>query len=224
MLTKITVLAAALALFSTSALSQEFAESKSHRAISDGTEMEATPSLDKDPLNKEGNRVETADTPSPLSPGVSEVSVKSQQFSDWLYRCIENPDKNKPKIDLCEIVHISEVIYQDKKVNVLTLALSKDGKDKNKMLISILLPLNVYLPDALSISIDDKPKPFKFSFRNCDRSGCWLVKKVSSKMIKAFKAGKTGVAQFTLSNGQSMRVEFSLSGFTGAHNALSGSL
>ncbi|TAU34678.1 invasion associated locus B family protein [Rhizobium leguminosarum] len=148
-----------------------------------------------------------------------EPAIKSQKFDDWYYRCT-----GAVGAEACEVAQVAQVAEDGKNVNVLTLAISAapvdaQSKGKPRLMLTALLPLNVYLPSGLSIKADGKPVA-KLEYRNCNQSGCWAQQALDTKMAAALKKGSTAEGLVRLMNGQDVNIRFSLKGLKPALDEL----
>ncbi|CAN7619411.1 hemagglutinin repeat-containing protein [Phyllobacterium sp. LjRoot231] len=104
------------------------------------------------------------DTPAaPAQPQqASEPQVRSIQYQDWFYRCVDVKTADGKTVPNCEVAQIAQVKQGDKDVNVLTLAIAqtspdsakKDKKQAPDLLLTALVPLNVFLPSGFMIDAD----------------------------------------------------------------------
>ena len=145
--------------------------------------------------------------------------IKSQKFDDWYYRCTGSAGS-----EACEVAQVAQVARDGKNVNILTLAISaapagSAGKDKPRLMLTALLPLNVFLPSGLSIKADGKPLA-KLDYRNCNEAGCWAQQVLDAKMTTALKKGSTAEGLVRLMNGQDVNIRFSLKGLKPALDEL----
>nr|WP_246732595.1 invasion associated locus B family protein [Rhizobium leguminosarum] len=148
--------------------------------------------------------------------------VKSQKFDDWYYRCTGSAGT-----DACEVAQVAQVAKDGKPVNILTLAIAaspagsqgKGDKGKPRLMLTALLPLNVFLPSGLSIKADGKPVA-KLDYRNCNQSGCWAQQALDAKTAAALKKGSTAEGLVRLMNGQDVNIRFSLKGLKPALDEL----
>lgn len=119
--------------------------------------------------------------------------ILSERSGDWFYRCVETrAKKGKEKsVQRCEVVQIAQTKQMEKTVNLLTVSLSEmaTGKAKKKQTVmTILTPLNVYLPAGLELTVD-KQKSVNLIYRNCNNAGCWIQHFVDAKTLAALKSG-----------------------------------
>ncbi|TAY05959.1 invasion associated locus B family protein [Rhizobium leguminosarum] len=156
------------------------------------------------------------------APAQPAPAMKSQKFDDWYYRCTGSAGT-----EACEVAQVAQVAKDGKPVNILTLAIAasptgsqgKGEKGKPSLLLTALLPLNVYLPSGLSIKADGKPVA-KLEYRNCNQSGCWAQQALDTKMAAALKKGSTAEGLVRLMNGQDVNIRFSLKGLKSALDEL----
>lgn len=141
-----------------------------------------------------------------------------KQFTDWTYRCSNQP-VNEQFMTQCEIVQIRQLKKENNVVNVLILALTeiapeKKG-DKPNVLLTSVVPLNIFLPEGLLFSIDGK-EIARIPYRNCNQQGCWAQVVLDEKTLNVLKKGNEGLGRMRVANGQSIDVKFSLKGFSAA--------
>ncbi|MGO7021102.1 invasion associated locus B family protein [Rhizobium leguminosarum] len=156
-----------------------------------------------------------------------EPAIKSQKFDDWYYRCTGSTGT-----EACEVVQVAQVAKDGKPVNILTLAIAESpagsqgngdkgrgDKGKPRLMLTALLPLNVFLPSGLSIKADGKPVA-KLDYRNCNQSGCWAQQALDTKTAAALKKGSSAEGLVRLMNGQDVNIRFSLKGLKPALDEL----
>ncbi|MGO7367561.1 invasion associated locus B family protein [Rhizobium ruizarguesonis] len=170
-------------------------------------------------------------SPAPADKGPEQVqapaqpapTIKSQKFDDWYYRCTGSADAAA-----CEVAQVAQVAKDGKNVNVLTLAISvppaapaDKGKSKGKprLVLTALLPLNVFLPSGLAIKADSKLVA-KLDYRNCNEAGCWAQQALDAKTTAALRKGSTAEGLVRLMNGQDVNIRFSLKGLSPALDEL----
>ncbi len=156
--------------------------------------------------------------------------ARVQKFDDWYYRCIDGKAADGAAITHCEVAQIATVKQGDQDVNVLTLAIAKAdapaASDKktakqpaSDLVLTTLVPLNMYLPAGLSIDAADKPA-VQLAYRNCNQAGCWSQQKLDAKTISALSKSADGVGHVQMMNGQKVNIKFSLKGLSAALDAL----
>jgi invasion protein IalB len=144
--------------------------------------------------------------------------ILSERFDDWFYRCVETGAKKSEK--RCEVVQIAQSKQGKKPINLLTISFSElpQGKTK-KTVLTVLTPLNVFLPEGLGFAVDKK-KNVTLQYRNCNSAGCWIQHFVDAKTLRALKSGNEGVVNLRLINGQNLKIKFSLKGLKPALAAM----
>ncbi|MBY5815920.1 invasion associated locus B family protein (plasmid) [Rhizobium leguminosarum] len=156
------------------------------------------------------------------APAQPAPAMKSQKFGDWYYRCTGSAGT-----EACEVAQVAQVTKDGKPVNILTLAIAaspapsqgKGDKGKPRLMLTALLPLNVFLPSGLSIKADGKPVA-KLEYRNCNQSGCWAQQALDTKTAAALKKGSSAEGLVRLMNGQAVNIRFSLKGLKPALDEL----
>lgn len=157
--------------------------------------------------------------PAERAPAQAAPAIKSQKFDDWYYRCTGSGDA-----EVCEVAQVAQVAKDGKPVNVLTLAISAPpagpaDKGKSRLVLTALLPLNVFLPSGLAIKADGKPVA-KLDYRNCNQTGCWAQLVLDTKTAAALKKGSSAEGLVRLMNGQDVNIRFSLKGLKPALDQL----
>lgn len=156
--------------------------------------------------------------------------ARVQKFDDWYYRCIDGKAADGAATTHCEVAQIATVKQGDQDVNVLTLAIAKAdapvASDKkagkppaSDLVLTALVPLNMYLPAGLSIDAADKPA-VQLAYRNCNQAGCWSQQKLDTKTVRALAKAADGVGHVQLMDGQKVNIKFSLKGLSSALDAL----
>ena len=154
--------------------------------------------------------------------------ARVQKFDDWYYRCIDGKAADGSALTSCEVAQIATVKQGDQDVNVLTLAVAKapaasDRKATKQaaaeLVLTTLVPLNMYLPAGLGIDVADKPV-VQLAYRNCNQAGCWAQQKLDAKMVSALSKAADGTGHVQMMNGQKVNIKFSLKGLSAALDAL----
>ncbi len=156
--------------------------------------------------------------------------ARVQKFDDWYYRCIDGKAADGSAAESCEVAQIATVKQGDQDVNVLTLAVAKvpapTSTDKkaakqpaSELVLTTLVPLNMYIPAGLSIDASDKPV-VQLVYRNCNQAGCWAQQKLDAKMVSALSKASDGTGHVQMMNGQKVNIKFSLKGLSAALDAL----
>lgn len=119
---------------------------------------------------------------------------------------------------------MAQIAKDGKNVNILTLAIASSpaaaaDKGKARLMLTALLPLNVFLPSGLAITADGKPVA-KLAYRNCNQAGCWAQLALDTKTTAALRKGAAAEGLVRLMNGQDVNIRFSLKGLKPALDEL----
>lgn len=157
--------------------------------------------------------------------------ARVQKFDDWYYRCIDGKAIDGAPTTHCEVAQIATVKQGDQGVNILTLAIAKTTdapvapnkkgtkQQAGELVLTALVPLNMYLPAGLSIDAADK-RLAQLAYRNCNQAGCWSQQKLDDKMVSALSKAADGTGHIEMMNGQKVNIKFSLKGLPAALDAL----
>ncbi|AYG68679.1 MULTISPECIES: invasion associated locus B family protein [unclassified Rhizobium] len=157
--------------------------------------------------------------------------ARVQKFDDWYYRCIDGKAADGSTATHCEVAQIATVKQGDQDVNILTLAIAKatdapvtSNKKAAKqpagdLVLTALVPLNMYIPAGLGIDAAEKPV-VQLAYRNCNQAGCWSQQKLDGKMVAALTKAADGTGHVQMMNGQKVNIKFSLKGLPAALDAL----
>ncbi|MFS8116155.1 invasion associated locus B family protein [Rhizobium jaguaris] len=157
--------------------------------------------------------------------------ARVQKFDDWYYRCVDGKAADGSATTNCEVAQIATVKQGEQDVNILTLAIAKAPASapvspqkgsktaQSDLVLTTLVPLNMYLPAGLSIEVSDKPV-VQLAYRNCNQAGCWSQQKLDAKMVAVLSKAADGVGHVQMMNGQKVNIKFSLKGLVAALDAL----
>src|SRR6478609_10073929 len=154
----------------------------------------------------------------------SASKISSRKFDDWYYRCSGPTGAGE-----CEVAQVAQVPKDGKSVNVLSLAIARpavgdsDPKgQKGSLTLTVLLPLNVYLPAGVSISANGR-SILKLDYRNCNQMGCWAQHAFDPKAMSALRKVATAEAQVLLMDEKPVSIRFSTKGLGPALDELKNS-
>ena len=141
-----------------------------------------------------------------------------QRFEDWTLRCA----RQASAAAACELSQSVKISRDGKLMEVISLAVSraKDKADKINWALVAVTPLDVHLPSKFGISVG-KAAVTTAPYRNCNRFGCWAVVPLDAELIERFQAQNGAAALFRTLDGKTVRIVFSLKGFTKSFRALS---
>ena len=153
----------------------------------------------------------------PAAPVSSVPQTTTAAYGDWLLRCerVGEPDKNQR---LCEIAETLQVQGQG---TVAQIAFSRAAA-AGQLRVVTLLPVNVALPGAVSLAIDDKDaQPIELAWRRCLPGGCLADGDMKDETQKRWRAlTERGEIRWKNSGGQDVVLPFSFRGFSQAVDAL----
>ncbi|HID67421.1 MAG TPA: hypothetical protein EYP31_04005 [Roseibacterium sp.] len=86
---------------------------------------------------------------------------------------------------------------------------------ENGLALLIQVPLDVYLPADFGLRVDGQGER-RLRYRNCNEAGCWVVIPADAALLGQFRRGITAEGALSLIEGETVRISFSLRGFTAA--------
>ena len=138
-------------------------------------------------------------------------------IKDWELFCPEAKPKDKPRI--CEIRTVIKG-KEGARLGALAVAASREpGGAADVMVATALLPLGVDLTLAPALKVGENP-PVPLQFRRCMQRGCEAVALLSAEQLTTLRSGTIAKVAVGIGGGKTAIFEFSLNGFTGAHDAL----
>ena len=148
------------------------------------------------------------------------AEVTQQRFGDWSYRCAQ-PGEKASAATTCELAQSVQIQRDGQMLEVVSLAVSrvKDKASQVDWALVAVTPLDVHLPSKFGIGVGEKAVATA-EYRNCNRFGCWAVVPLSAALLKQFRAGNEAALLFRMLDGKTVRIVFSLKGFTKGLRAL----
>ena len=148
------------------------------------------------------------------------ADVTQQRFGDWSYRCVQ-PGEKASAATTCELAQSVQIQRDGQMVEVVSLAVSRvqDKARKVDWALVAVTPLDVHLPSQFGIGVGEKTVTTA-EYRNCNRFGCWAVVPLSAALLKQFQTGNEAALLFRMLDGKTVRIVFSLKGFTKGLGAL----
>ena len=132
-----------------------------------------------------------------------------QSFESWRVSC---PGSTS---DSCRVWQRVQVVHAGIAQDVMAVSIAPAD---NGLALLVQLPLDVYLPADFGLRIDGRNER-RIRYRNCNEAGCWVVLSVDQSLISELRRGITAEAALALVEGETVRISFSLRGFTAAFNA-----
>jgi invasion protein IalB len=148
-------------------------------------------------------------------PTATAAMAKPEKYKDWDLFCPKPAAANAPQV--CEI---RTVILSDKKkpLGVLVVAAEVGGGGK-EVIASALLPLGVDLTQQPSLAVGTG-SPIALHYLRCRQRGCEAMTPLSAEQQAALRAGSTAQVAVGVGPGKTATFDFSLAGFSAAHDAL----
>lgn len=139
------------------------------------------------------------------------TAPKPEKFKNWDLFCPQ-PPANVPQV--CEM---RTVILSDKKqpLGALVVAAQVGGKE---VIASALLPLGVDLTQPPSLTVGAAKIGLKYL--RCLKRGCEAISPLSADQQAALRGGSSAKVVVGVGPGKSATFDFSLDGFSAAHDAL----
>ena len=141
--------------------------------------------------------------PVPGKPDVNRVQ-------DWFVRCF--PVNSPSPCDMFQ-----ELDDQRTQQRVVSLSFAF-VPSLNRHALQISVPLEISIPKGLTLQTDNYTSPVLKS-RRCDRSGCYVEMAVDNALIESLaRSGPAAKVNIAADNGKAYGLNFSLKGFTAAHD------
>jgi invasion protein IalB len=139
------------------------------------------------------------------------TAPKPEKFKDWDLFCPQ-PPANAPQV--CEM---RTIILSDKKkpLGALVVAAQVGGKE---VIASALLPLGGDLTQQPTLAAG--ASKIELQYLRCQPRGCEARAKLSADQQTALRGGSSAKITVAIGPGKSAVLDFSLNGFSAAHDAL----
>ena len=150
-------------------------------------------------------------------PAVAQSAPAAERFKDWELFCPEPNPADKPRV--CEVRTII-VGKEGARLGALAIALNpQPGSPALPMVATALLPLGVDLKIAPAMKVGES-EPLLLEFSRCLQRGCEAVAAIDGEALWALRAGSLARVAVGIGGGKTAVFEFSLAGFTAAHDAM----
>jgi invasion protein IalB len=136
-------------------------------------------------------------------------------YQDWTVRC---ETRGTPPVKACEMVQA--VTSQGQTTPIAQVAVGRTTKaDPIKMVFQ--LPINVFIPTGVRLSLDAKDKPLAAGFRSCVPAGCFAEVELRDDLVKRMRA-RTDQGRFEFKDAaqRDVAIPISFKGFGQALDAL----
>lgn len=145
------------------------------------------------------------------------AAPKAEAFRDWELLCPEPKPVGKPRV--CEIRTVIKS-KEGGRLGALAVAANPDpAKSPVPMVATALLPLGVELTMIPALKVGDNDV-VPLQFRRCLQRGCEAVVLLDEAQLATLRAGTVAKVAVGIGGGKTAVFEFSLNGFTGAHDAM----
>jgi len=144
-------------------------------------------------------------------------AAPAETFKDWELVCPEPKPTDKPRV--CEIRTIIKS-KEGGRLGALAVAANPDPNAAPvPMIATALLPLGVDLTMIPALKVGENDVlPLKF--RRCLQRGCEAVALLDEAQLATLRAGTIAKVAVGIGGGKTAVFEFSLNGFTGAHDTM----
>jgi len=129
----------------------------------------------------------------------------TEQFKDWGYVCVEQDDTSR-----CEIGQ-GAANDQGQMVSQIIIGQSPEGKAQ----VQLLAPLMMDLKAGVTVSVDQESVA-NLNYLFCNQGACVVAELLYKDLLMAMKAGSDMQIDVAAINGQTMTINYSLSGFSAA--------
>ncbi|MEE4188007.1 MAG: invasion associated locus B family protein [Roseobacter sp.] len=134
--------------------------------------------------------------------------ITVQVFEAWRVSC------GGAEADSCRVWQRVQVVVGDVAQDVMSVSLAP-SEGTGGLVLVIQTPSDVYLPADFALRID-RGRERRARFRNCNAAGCWVVMPVDADLLRDLRRGLEAQAAFSLVEGETVRISFSLRGMTEA--------
>ena len=147
-------------------------------------------------------------------PTATAAMAKPEKYKDWDLFCPKPAAANAPQV--CEI---RTIILSDKgkPLGALVVAAQVGGGGK-EIITSALLPLGVDLTQPPSLTVGSSK--IDLQYLRCLQRGCEAITQLSADQQAALRAGSSAKVAVGVGPGKKATFDFSLTGFSAAHDAL----
>jgi invasion protein IalB len=145
-------------------------------------------------------------------PTANASAVKPEKFKDWDLFCPE-AKAGAPRVCQIRTVIVSK---EGKGIGALVVASNAGGE---QVIASALVPLGVDLTAQPTLAVGEG-QPIALKFLRCLQRGCEAMAQLSDSQQAALRAGSIARVVLGIGGDKTATLEFSLSGFSAAHDAL----
>jgi invasion protein IalB len=144
------------------------------------------------------------------APAAPAAPPEVKTVGDWEVRCFAV--KNGHPCDMFQ-----QMANKETQQRILSVSLAYDPS-LDKHLMQVTVPLDVSLQKGVTIQGDNYTSPV-FKYRMCTREGCFVQLIPENSLVEGLaKAGANAKINIVGDNGKTYGLQFSLKGFTAAHD------
>lgn len=134
-------------------------------------------------------------------------------YGDWTLRCVM-----QGQTKVCEMAQSMQIKGQTRPITQI--AIGRQAKN-DPMRIVFEVPINVWLPDGVKLTTDNKKLEISATFTRCMPIGCFADVEISKAQIKDLRdLKKAGKLQFKDAGKQQIAIPVSFKGFGDAYDAM----
>lgn len=134
-------------------------------------------------------------------------------YDDWTVRC-----ETRDTTSSCEMSQSMQIKGQSQPVSQI--AIGRLSKTEPLKLV-FQVPINVWIPDNVSLVVEEAATTVKANFTRCIPIGCFAEADLKDDIVaKLGKADKGGRLEFADAGRQKIAIPVSFKGFTAAYDAL----
>jgi invasion protein IalB len=146
-----------------------------------------------------------------------DTAPKPEAFKDWELLCPAPKPADKPRV--CEVRTIIKS-KEGGRLGALAVAANPDpAASPAPMIATALLPLGVDLTMVPALKVGEN-EALPLQFRRCLQRGCEAVVVLDDAQLATLRAGTIAKVAVGIGGGKTAVFEFSLNGFTGAHDTM----
>ena len=129
----------------------------------------------------------------------------TEQFKDWRYACVEQEDTSRCEIGQGAANDAGQMVSQ------IIIGQNPEGKAQ----VQLIAPLMMDLKAGVSVRIDQQSVA-SLDYLFCNQGACVVAELLHKDLLMAMKAGSDMQIDVAAINGQTMTINYSLSGFSAA--------
>lgn len=134
-------------------------------------------------------------------------------IKDWLLSC---PNEHEPNPQPCVLYHR---VLLDNGYPLIIFQITRSLEQVGDFLAIFDVPLGVYLPEGIMLTIDNGDS-IKIEFERCDQNSCYAGTLLSNEVVSSLKKGQEATLTFVDVANQKITATISLSGVTSGFESL----